>query len=895
MAVFTGTTSNDSLTGGAGNDTLLGLAGNDTLSGSGGADSLDGGSGMDSLSGGLGNDTLLGGDDNDSLTGDAGDDSLDGGAGSDYLYDSAGTNTLRGGDGNDVISGYSSGGLLDGGAGNDSIYAGSYASTILGGDGDDSITLGGSATSVITTGLGRDTIMLPSSFLSPPVLGGGTAPAPIVVNDFTLGTLGDKLDFTQLLSGFNIAGYDGSNPFGSAGYLRLRQDGADTVIDLDYNGGANSFAELVRLKSVTTTSLTADNLGFDPGGGTTPGQMLTGTAGNDSLTGGAGNDTLLGLAGNDTLTSGAGDDSLSGGEGDDLVIAGLGIDTVAGGVGFNAVDHRLLNTGSVNIVLSALGIGLFGLGNATVTKGVDGTDTIVDVNEYRGTAGADRLTGSAASYSWSTLRLHGGAGNDTIEGKGSTFNQASYFTATTAAYVDLSTGFAQDGQGGTDTLINVRNVLSSNYNDTLYGSAFADTVSLQALGSHFVDGRGGANTVTYRGTDSVTIDLGASLAAPGGYGGWQGSIVKTAGADTLYNMRGAIGGGGDDTVRGTPDDDTLGGGQGNNVIDGRGGMNTVTFGAYQGAAPTHGVIANLSLGTVVNSWDGTDALFNIQNAFGSQFDDRITGLALAGTRTLLRGGGGNDTLVAGTADTLITANYSNSLSGVKVDLAQQRTLDDGWFGGNDTLVNIQSVIGSSFGDSIRGGARADWLTGGTGNDTIGGGSGNDTINGDDGIDVLVMDLPRGLLNFSASNIAGSSVTSSTGVAYTPSSFSGTLVRGSEVDSFSGIENIQFTDGRLVFDPGDAIGQVARMYLAALGRPADTLGLNAWANYVQQGHSISELAGAFVSSSEFNARYPSVSNAGFVTLLYQNTLGRNPDQGGLDAWTNYMNAGHGKVE
>ncbi|WP_281201091.1 DUF4214 domain-containing protein [Belnapia rosea] len=47
--------------------------------------------------------------------------------------------------------------------------------------------------------------------------------------------------------------------------------------------------------------------------------------------------------------------------------------------------------------------------------------------------------------------------------------------------------------------------------------------------------------------------------------------------------------------------------------------------------------------------------------------------------------------------------------------------------------------------------------------------------------------------------------------------------------------------------------------------------------------MADLAGAFVNSAEFNAHYPAVSNSGFVTMLYQNTLGREPDAGGLAGW------------
>jgi Ca2+-binding RTX toxin-like protein len=50
--------------------------------------------------------------------------------------------------------------------------------------------------------------------------------------------------------------------------------------------------------------------------------------------------------------------------------------------------------------------------------------------------------------------------------------------------------------------------------------------------------------------------------------------------------------------------------------------------------------------------------------------------------------------------------------------------------------NIQTLLGSSFNDSLTGGAGADSIAGGAGNDTIEGGAGADTIDGGDGFDVV---------------------------------------------------------------------------------------------------------------------------------------------------------------
>jgi len=56
---------------------------------------------------------------------------------------------------------------------------------------------------------------------------------------------------------------------------------------------------------------------------------------------------------------------------------------------------------------------------------------------------------------------------------------------------------------------------------------------------------------------------------------------------------------------------------------------------------------------------------------------------------------------------------------------------------------------------------------------------------------------------------------------------------------------------------------------------DVLALN---NY-GQGTSLDEISDAFASSPEFQQTYGSLNNAEFVTLVYRNVLGRDPEPGG----------------
>lgn len=166
--------------------------------------------------------------------------------------------------------------------------------------------------------------------------------------------------------------------------------------------------------------------------------------------------------------------------------------------------------------------------------------------------------------------------------------------------------------GGIDTLIDVVRVRGSNFNDTIIGGDRNDILETPALGSHFLDGGGGINEYRFSNgnwavPDSVTIDLGTTLASGGGY---QGFVTKPNGVtDTLLRFNRARGSDGDDTIYGTPGDDRINGLAGNNILGGRGGMNTLEYGAtFAGGAPTQGVSVNLSLGRATNQWGGTDII-----------------------------------------------------------------------------------------------------------------------------------------------------------------------------------------------------------------------------------------------------------------------------------------------
>ena len=151
------------------------------------------------------------------------------------------------------------------------------------------------------------------------------------VLDFAPGTGGDVIDIQNLIS--QLGNYSsGSNPF-TDGHLRLHQNGADTELQIDPDGGDDSYTTVLLLKNVTATSVTVANF--------SPGYAPSGTGltysdpnpGGNTLYGTASADTIQGLDGNDNIIAGNGADTLYGGDDNDTLQGQDGGDTLYGGDG----------------------------------------------------------------------------------------------------------------------------------------------------------------------------------------------------------------------------------------------------------------------------------------------------------------------------------------------------------------------------------------------------------------------------------------------------------------------------------------------------------------------------------------------------------------------------------
>ncbi|MCU0537176.1 MAG: type I secretion C-terminal target domain-containing protein [Hydrococcus sp. Prado102] len=308
--VINGTQSNDTLIGTAGTDSISGFGGDDFLDGKGGNDTLDGGTGnFDQMFGGDGNDTIIDPDgvlgahggtgndiisvnfapgwdnDNNSKTSPRSDGKITGGFGDDNItvtmdnpsffinmkgdeptsnqpqdgndvitllgsyansvVDMGGGNdTFNGGSGSDNVSGQNGDDLLNGNNGNDGLNGGSGNDTLLGGAGNDNLT-GGNGDDLLTGGLGSDT--LNGGAGSDRIIYNTLAERGDTINEFS--TASDIIDLMRLMP--TLTGYSGNVD----GYLRFTQSGANALLQIDSDGGGNSFVNLATLTNVSASDL----------------------------------------------------------------------------------------------------------------------------------------------------------------------------------------------------------------------------------------------------------------------------------------------------------------------------------------------------------------------------------------------------------------------------------------------------------------------------------------------------------------------------------------------------------------------------------------------------------------------------------------------------------------
>ncbi|MGB5791917.1 beta strand repeat-containing protein, partial [Poseidonibacter sp.] len=464
-------------------------------------------------------------------------------------------------------------------------------------------------------------------------------------------------------------------------------------------------------------------------------------------------ENLIGGTKNDTITGSDADNSLDGNEGSDRFYGSNGTDIINGGVdsdGTADTDIADYSNMTQKVVVTANG------SSYTVLKPDGKSDTLTNIEEIQGSDYKDEMTGDNVVSADDIFKggdnsdtlignlgndklygeegddtLRGGAGDDYLHGGADGSDTADFSDATGSGIdVDLSQTGSQTvgGNLGSDTLVDIENVLGSDFADTIAGNDKAntlkggsgnDTFSFSNTAGEttgdYIDGGDDVDTVDYSQLNSkIEIDLNEEN---------NGATNVTVGTNSsdhqIENVENIKGTAQNDTISGNSSQNTIDGGAGDDTLDGEGGVdathldtligglgndtfvvNDKGFTHYDGTTDQgtgfvdtadFSTIANDSADKVnVNLQDGTFTLngatingttfSGIEGAIGGAGDDSIVGTTTANT---LIGGAGDDTLLGngatsgidyidGGANTtngdFVSFNYTGA-NGVTVDLS----------------------------------------------------------------------------------------------------------------------------------------------------------------------------------------------------------------------------------
>ncbi|GJM02808.1 MAG: hypothetical protein DHS20C08_13090 [Rhodomicrobium sp.] len=466
---------------------------------------------------------------------------------------------------------------------------------------------------------------------------------------------------------------------------------------------------------------------------------VNGTLLNDVIHAGPGNDHVFASEGNDLIDGGEGDDTIDAGFGDDVVRTGSGADKVIVADGSNVIldgtaEDRLFFRGEI-VDINPVGDAdrLFPLlgGTASYIMPLDAQgNPLVEAREFY-----DNDNDGNIEYWYSGRSLtsqFSGNGYDIIEGE-NVFKSLGA-TAFTILYEqeqnDLNVslflgheliqpfdGYNLDPEEYSWTINqDFEPTFTVTLVDYMPGDFGITLLAPKRIGEVVQDG---AQTVD----NEALAAHNAAIAAITNNGELTETLSRMKGTAPLTN--GETGnpdyarlrtGGGDDQITGTSGDDTILSEAGDDIIDG-------------GA--------------------GDDEL---QGGFG---DDIIIG---GSGENNIKGGPGDDTIIGGSgADTINgesgadTVDYSGSTEGISFNFVTGQNL--GGDAENDQLINVETIIGTSFVDSFNGSSNNETFIGGGGADLLFGNDGDDTLTGGEGADTLDGGSGDDIASYEGSNAA----------------------------------------------------------------------------------------------------------------------------------------------
>ncbi|MBR7800761.1 DUF4214 domain-containing protein [Undibacterium fentianense] len=769
---------------------------------------------------------------------------LGGGDGIDFLYASQSGNVLSGGTGDDWINGSNGPDVLHGDAGNDDLFGGKGDDLLYGDVGNDHL-IDAEGNNALYGGDGDDILSIFGAH-GDNLLEGQEGNDQLFAGegkDTLRGGLGD-----DLLSGNGndrLEGEEGNDSLRGGSY----QDGGSGDDTLDAQGSEGAV-------------------------------IMIGDQGNDTVRGGFGDDTLLGGKGDDWLVGRAGNNSMEGGEGNDLIQ-----------INFFPIFGSLQNKAGNSIGSGGEGDdNLIFAGGDDLISGDNGSDALF------GNSGRDTLDGGTGEdFLFGGLgndQLNAGADDDFIAGSA---NPLMRIVLGEDPLQFFAFDYDQDGNlisdsVGAQTLGGGDDVIDGGAGfDTLFYSGERSQYAIQMVGRvlHITDQSGKS------GTDQITnVEMFVF--------GEQAFVfdLNSAAADTYRLYQAAFGR--------TPDTD---------------GLSYWYKEMQEHHATLHDVAQNF-----VSSLE-------FQRVYGSApvIERVLQGFyqhILGRTPDLEGYTYWHDEYVMGRIDLAgILANFSDSPENreltafaiqqgvpLHIDLGERYDKTNRFVYGDENSNSLSGTVGNDhlFGlqgqDQLLGGAGDDILFGAEGNDELFGGMGNDflfgglgenQIDGGTGIDTAYFGSAIFEQNPSRDNFAFEKVNGVLTVT--------NIHNGESIDHLLNVERLAFMTyieagdtsrwgARVIaFDFDGSAGEIFKLYEAAAGNDLaseiEAFRLGELIALRDQGQSLQSIAEQLLTSSLFSSTYSDIHNSElFVQQLYQNSLGRAPDQEGLNYWKGQLNSG-----
>ncbi len=472
--------------------------------------------------------------------------------------------------------------------------------------------------------------------------------------------------------------------------------------------------------------------------------------------------------------------------------------------------------------------------------------------------------------------------------------------------IDSFTYAIFDGNGGVDSATATVTIDGVNDAPDAVDDDFATGKDSGVFGNVLADNGNGADSDPDGGTSLIVTHVNGSAAAVGS------QILLPSGALLMLNADGSFLYGTNGAFEALGDDESFADSFTYTIGDGDGGSDGATATVTIDGGNEAPVAADDALATDEDTAI-TGNVFS-DNGNGPDSDangDTLTVSAVNGAAAAV----GNEIMLPSGARLTLNSNGSfvydpmgafDDLSPGEADTdGFTYTITDGKGGsatatvsiGIDGLVDV--IQGTPDEDNLSGTDGDDQIYALASDDIIDPRGGSHMIDGGGGSDTVVYATTRSVFDVDLIEASG----------FTVAGESAALVGGhivverpdGETDTLIDVERIDFTDGDLIYDiDSPNVEVVYRMYAAALGRTPDETGLRYWVDRLDflddlpgstADSLLQVLADVFIEADEFEMLYGSdPSNADYIDAMYQNVLGRLPDDEGRAFWIDAMERG-----